>query len=179
MNRMKRIKAELDDRNVNALEAGDRVFVTGVMFTARDAAHRRFSETLKKGHELPVDLRGKIIYYTGRAPARPGHPTGSAGPTTSGRMDVYTPALIESCGLKGMIGKGGRSDSVVESIKKYNCVYFAAVGGAGALIARSIKKIDVVCYEDLGPEAVHRIEVEDFPAIVAIDCEGRTLLADR
>ncbi len=171
---MKRIKAKLDDRTVSSLEVGGQALITGILYTARDAAHKRFVETLKNGQELPVDLRGGIIYYTGPTPAKPGHATGSAGPTTSGRMDIYTPALIESCGLKGMIGKGARSEGVVKSIKKHNCVYFVAIGGAGALLARSIKSIDVVCYEDLGPEAVHRIEVEDFPAIVAIDSSGST-----
>ncbi len=169
---MKKIQAKLDDRTVNSLEAGDQVLITGALYTARDAAHKRFVEALKNGQGLPVDLRGNIIYYTGPTPAKPRHPTGSAGPTTSGRMDAYTPALIESCGLKGMIGKGKRSNHVVECIQKHKCVYFAAIGGAGALIARSIKAIDIVCYEDLGPEAVHRIEVENFPAIVAIDSRG-------
>ncbi|MFW6151520.1 MAG: Fe-S-containing hydro-lyase [Verrucomicrobiota bacterium] len=169
---MKRIQAELDDTTVESLNAGDQVLITGVLYTARDAAHKRFVDALEKGEDLPVDLRGRIIYYTGPTPAKPGHPTGSAGPTTSGRMDAYTPALIQRCGLKGMIGKGKRSARVVECIKQNNCVYFAAIGGAGALIARSIKAIEAVCYQDLGPEAVHRIQVVDFPAIVATDSSG-------
>ncbi len=172
MGNMKKIQASLDDQVVSSLKAGDQVLITGVLYTARDAAHKRFVEALEKGESLPVDLRGRIIYYTGPTPAKPGHPTGSAGPTTSGRMDAYAPELIRRCGLKGMIGKGKRSPSVVECIKKYNCVYFAAIGGAGALIARSIKTIDAVCYQDLGPEAVHRIQVVDFPAIVATDSSG-------
>jgi fumarate hydratase subunit beta len=150
------------------------VYLTGSLYTARDAAHRRLIEALDAGQDLPVDLNGQFIYYTGPAPAKPGKVCGPAGPTTSGRMDAYTPKLLD-LGLRGMIGKGKRTPEVLKSIVKNGAVYFGAVGGAAALISRSVKRCEVVCYEDLGPEAIHRFEVEDFPAIVLIDARGENL----
>ena len=167
----KRITAPFSDETARSLKAGDRVLISGVIIAARDAAHKRLVETLDKGEKLPVDLKGAVVYYVGPSPAKPGQPIGSAGPTTSGRMDAYTPRLIKE-GLKGMIGKGYRKPEVVEAMKQYTVPYMAAVGGAGALIAKSIKKYTVLAYEELGPEAVAAMEVEDFPAIVVIDCEG-------
>ncbi len=176
MNRdeIKKITVPITDDILRGLKSGDRVEITGWIYTARDAAHKRFAELIKKGEGLPVDIKGEIIYYVGPAPAKPGYACGSAGPTTSSRMDPYTPALLDM-GLKGMIGKGIRSSEVLESIKKNRAVYFAAVGGAAALIARSVKKTEVAAYEELGPEAVHRFYVEDFPAIVVIDSDGNDL----
>lgn len=171
-----RITPPLIDADVERLRAGDKVLITGVIYTARDAAHKRLIELIEKGEKLPIELKGQIIYYVGPTPAKPGQAIGSAGPTTSGRMDAYTPRLLE-LGLKGMVGKGGRSKEVIEAIKKYRCVYMAAVGGAAALIARSIRKADIVAYEDLGPEAIRRLEVVDFPAIVANDVHGGDLFA--
>ena len=164
----------LADADVEGLKAGDKVSITGVIYTGRDAAHKRLVELLDEGKELPFDPKGQIIYYVGPAPAKPGKPIGSAGPTTSYRMDAYTPRLIE-VGLKGMIGKGSRSKEVVDSIIKHKAVYFAAVGGAAALIAKRIKSKELVAYEDLGPEAIFRLEVEDFPVIVANDIMGDDL----
>ncbi|MDR3320043.1 MAG: Fe-S-containing hydro-lyase [Desulfovibrio sp.] len=171
MSEPKRITAPFDDATARSLRAGDSVLISGVIIAARDAAHKRLVETLQRGEKPPVDLNGGVVYYVGPTPAKPGHPIGSAGPTTSGRMDAYTPALIAQ-GLKGMIGKGYRKPEVVEAIKKYGVPYLAAVGGAGALIARSIKKYTVLAYEELGPEAVAAMEVTDFPAIVVIDADG-------
>lgn len=164
----------LDDETIQKLNAGDRVSITGVIYTARDAAHKRMVEALERGEALPIPLQGQIIYYMGPSPARPGRPIGSAGPTTSGRMDPYVPALLAQ-GLKGMIGKGNRSPQVREALKKYRAVYLGATGGAGALIARTIEKAEVVAYEDLGAEAVRRLEVVDFPAVVINDIHGRDL----
>lgn len=169
-----RISAPLTDETVGRLRAGDKVLISGVLYTARDAAHKRLIELLDAGKELPFDIRGQIIYYVGPTPERPGQVIGSAGPTTSGRMDAYTPRLIE-LGLKGMVGKGARSAEVLDSIKEHKAVYMAAVGGAAALIRRSIKKAEIVAYEDLGPEAIRRLEVVDFPAIVVNDAEGGDL----
>ncbi|HHV79417.1 MAG TPA: Fe-S-containing hydro-lyase [Firmicutes bacterium] len=168
------IHPPLDDETVKRLHAGDTVSISGVIYTGRDAAHKRLVELIRKGEELPVDLKGQIIYYVGPTPARPGCVPGAAGPTTSTRMDAYTPALLER-GLKAMIGKGQRSPQVVETMKKHTAVYLAAVGGAAALIAKKIKKVEVVAYEDLGPEAIYRFHVEGFPAIVVIDCYGNNL----
>lgn len=154
------------------LKAGDFVLISGTIYTARDAAHKRMVEALAAGEKLPVDFQDQIIYYVGPTPAKPGHAIGSAGPTTSGRMDAYAPRLLEQ-GVRGMIGKGYRSAEVVESMKKHDAVYFAATGGAAALIAKAIKKYEVIAYEDLGSEALARLTVEDFPAIVVIDSEGR------
>ena len=147
------------------------MLITGTILAARDAAHKRLVETLDRGEPLPVDLQGAVVYYLGPSPARPGNPIGAAGPTTSGRMDAYTPRLLKQ-GLKGMIGKGYRSPDVIKAMEEFGVPYLAAVGGAGALIARSIRKYTVLAYEDLGPEAVAAMEVEDFPAIVVIDCLG-------
>ena len=166
-----RITAPFDESVARSLKAGDSVLISGTIIAARDAAHKLMVEALDRGESLPVDMKNQVVYYVGPAPAKPGEPIGSAGPTTSGRMDSYTPRLIEA-GLRGMIGKGNRSQAVVEAMKKHGVVYFAAVGGAGALIARSIKKYTVLAYEDLGPEAVAAMEVEDFPAIVVIDSTG-------
>ena len=174
MEGMKKLTTPLCDADLEGLKAGDKVSLTGVIYTGRDAAHKRLVELLDKGEKLPFDPEGQIIYYVGPAPAKPGKPIGSAGPTTSYRMDAYTPRLIE-VGLKGMIGKGSRSREVVESIIKHKAVYFAAVGGAAALIAKRIKSKELVAYEDLGPEAIFRLEVEDFPVIVANDICGGDL----
>jgi len=174
MNEPIRLKTPLTDKDVERLKIGDRVLINGAIFTGRDAAHKRLSDLLKEGKELPFDIRGQIIYYVGPTPARPGQVFGSAGPTTSYRMDAYAPALIEK-GLKGMIGKGMRSDAVKEAMKKHQAVYFAATGGAGALLAKKVKKAEVVAYEDLGPEAIRRLEVEDLPVIVINDVRGNDL----
>jgi len=169
-----RLKTPLSDEDVRRLKIGDRVLINGVIYTGRDAAHKRLYDLLKEGKELPFDIHGQIIYYVGPTPARPGQVFGSAGPTTSYRMDAYAPALIEK-GLKGMIGKGMRSDAVKEAMKKHQAVYFAATGGAGALLAKKVKRAEVVAYEDLGPEAIRRLEVEDLPVIVINDVRGNDL----
>ena len=168
---MKRITPPLDDEVVASLKVGDRVLITGKIYTARDAAHKRFIEALRKGERLPVDLKGQIIYYVGPTPAKPGAVIGSAGPTTSIRMDKYMEPLLKA-GLRATIGKGYRSWKVVELLKRYKAVYLVATGGVGALISKRIKKARVVAYEDLGPEAVRELWVEDFPAIVANDIYG-------
>lgn len=173
----KKITLPLSDEAIKDLKAGDSVLITGSMLTGRDAAHKRLFELIEKGEPLPVDIDGEIIYYVGPAPAKPGHAVGPAGPTSSYRMDKYTPALLD-CGLKGMIGKGKRSKEVVDSMIRNGCVYFAAIGGAAALISGSIKKIDTLAYEDLGTEAIYRFYVEDFPAIVAIDSQGNSVLVE-
>lgn len=169
-----RITSPLADKDVELLRAGDKVLITGVIYTARDAAHKRLIELLDGGKPLPLELKGQMIYYVGPTPERPGQVIGSAGPTTSGRMDAYAPRLLD-LGLKGMIGKGARNKDVLESMKKNKAVYLAAVGGAAALIARSIKKAEIIAYEDLGPEAIRRLEVVDFPAIVVNDIYGGDL----
>ena len=169
---VRRIRAPFDEATARSLRAGDRVLVSGVLLAARDAAHKRLVEALGRGEPLPVDVRGQVVYYVGPSPARPGHAVGAAGPTTSGRMDAYTPALLAQ-GLRGMIGKGYRSQEVVEAMKAHGVPSLAAVGGAGALIARCVRTYTVLAYEDLGPEAVAALEVEDFPAIVVIDSTGR------
>ena len=170
----KKIKLPITDKDIKSLKAGDSVLLTGSIITGRDAAHKRLYELIQKGEELPVDIKGELIYYVGPAPAKPGYTVGPAGPTSSYRMDKYAPALLD-LGLKGMIGKGARSKEVIDSIVKNNCVYFAAIGGAAALIAKSIKSEELLCYEDLGTEAIRRYVVEDFPCIVAIDCEGNNV----
>jgi fumarate hydratase subunit beta len=169
-----RLKTPLTDVDIEKLKAGDKVLLNGVIYTGRDAAHKRLYDLLMEGKPLPIDIKGQVIYYVGPAPAKPGQVIGSAGPTTSGRMDAYSPKLME-IGLKGMIGKGMRKKEVVEAMKKYKAVYFAATGGAGALLAKAIKKAQVVAYEDLGPEAINRLEVEDFPVIVVNDTKGNDL----
>lgn len=171
---MKTIKLPLKDADIADLKAGEQVFLSGIIYTGRDAAHKRMTETLDKGEKLPIDISGQVIYYVGPTPARPGQVIGSAGPTTSSRMDIYTPKLLEA-GLKGMIGKGKRSPEVKEAIKKHKAIYFAAAGGAGAILSKKIRKAEVVAYADLGPEAIYRLEVEDFPVIVINDIFGNDL----
>lgn len=166
-----RIQTPLTEDVVKTLHAGDRVLISGAVYTARDAAHKRMTEALERGEGLPFDISGQMIYYAGPAPAKPGEVIGSCGPTTSGRVDIYTPRLLD-LGLKGMLGKGERSDAVVEAMKRNTAVYFAAVGGAGALIAQCITAAEPVAYEDLGTEAIVRLTVCDLPAVVVIDCEG-------
>lgn len=164
----------LRDEDVAKLKTGDRVLISGVIYTARDAAHKRMVELLDAGKELPFDVQGQVIYYAGPAPAKPGAVIGSCGPTTSYRMDPYTPRLIQQ-GLKGMIGKGTRSDEVKKAIMDHKCVYFVAIGGLGALLAKTIKEAEIIAYPDLGPEAIRRLVVKDFPAIVAIDVRGEDI----
>jgi hydro-lyases, Fe-S type, tartrate/fumarate subfamily, beta region len=171
---MKKILLPLSREDVLSLRAGDTVLLSGPVLTGRDAAHKRLIELMEAGKPLPFEVEGQTVYYVGPAPARPGHAVGSAGPTTSYRMDVYTPPLLR-LGLRGMIGKGKRSQEVIDAMKEMGAVYFGATGGAAALIAKSIKGAEVVCYEDLGAEAVHRFEVEDFPAVVLIDALGNNL----
>lgn len=168
------IMAPIDKDVAKELRAGDYVYLTGTIYTARDAAHKRMQEALDKGEALPIAMEGNVIYYMGPSPAREGRPIGSAGPTTASRMDKYAPALLD-LGLIGMIGKGKRSKAVKEAIVRNGAVYFAAVGGAGALLAGSIKTSEVVAYDDLGTEAIRRLTVEGFPAIVVIDAEGHDL----
>ena len=168
------ITAPIDKETAGQLRAGDYVYITGTIYTARDAAHKRMYEALEKGETLPLEMKGNVIYYMGPSPAREGRPIGSAGPTTASRMDKYAPALLD-LGLIGMIGKGKRSDAVKEAIVRNSEVYFAAVGGAGALLAGSIKASEVIAYDDLGTEAIRRLEVENFPVIVVIDSKGQNL----
>ncbi len=173
-----RITTPLTDGAIEKLSVGDRVLINGAVYTARDAAHLRLIQTLQQKETLPINIKRQIIYYVGPSPAIPGKPIGSAGPTTSYRMDTYTPKLLEQ-GLRGMIGKGARSREVREAIKKFEAIYFAAIGGAGALISSCIESAEVVAYEDLGPEAVHRCVVRDFPAIVANDAKGGDIYKNR
>ena len=170
----KHITAPVDREEIKTLRAGDYVYITGTVYTARDAAHKRMDELLRKKAELPIDLKDQIIYYMGPSPARDGRPIGSAGPTTASRMDKYTPELLD-LGLGAMIGKGKRSPEVIDAIVRNGAVYFAAVGGAGALLSKRITASEVVAYDDLGTEAVRKLKVEDFPAIVVIDSEGNNL----
>ncbi len=173
----KRITPPLTDEDVAQLRIGDKVLITGYIYTARDAAHKRLVELIEKNEPLPFDIKGQIMYYVGPAPAKPGYVIGSAGPTTSYRMDPYTPQLLK-LGLKGMIGKGQRGEAVKEAMKNYKAVYFEAVGGAGALLARRIKSVEIIAYEDLGPEAIRKLYVEDFPVIVANDMYGGDLFLE-
>jgi fumarate hydratase subunit beta len=172
-----RLETPLSNEDVERLKIGDRVLLSGVVYTGRDVAHKRLFDLLKEGKDLPFSVKGQVIYYVGPTPSKPGQIFGSAGPTTSYRMDAYSPSLIER-GLKGMIGKGMRSDAVKEAMKKYKAVYFAATGGAGALLAKRIKKARVVAYEDLGPEAIRMLEVEEFPVIVVNDVRGDDLYTE-
>jgi len=174
MSNIKKITTPLTNETIEELKIGDSVFITGIIYTGRDSAHKRLIEALDKDGELPVDLKDQIIYYAGPAPAKPGNPIGSIGPTTSYRMDPFAPRLIEY-GLKGMIGKGNRSQEVIEAQKKFKAVYFGAIGGAAALMAKSVKKAEFVAYEDLGPEAIRRLEVVDFPVVVVNDAFGGDL----
>ena len=168
------INVPFDADIVKELKAGDYVYLTGTIYTARDAAHKRMYEALQNGETLPFDIEGNVIYYMGPSPAREGRPIGSAGPTTASRMDKYTPALLE-LGMRGMIGKGRRTEAVRESMMKNQAVYFAAVGGAGALLSKSILQAEVIAYEDLGTEAIRKLEIKDFPVIVVMDCERNNL----
>lgn len=168
---MKRLTLPLSDSDIKNLKAGETVLLSGTMLTGRDAAHKRLYELVEKGEKLPIDIKGELIYYVGPAPAKPGFAVGPAGPTSSYRMDKYAPTLLD-LGLKGMIGKGARNQDVIDAIVRNGCVYFACVGGAAALIAKSIKKEEILCYEDLGTEAIRRYTVENFPCIVAIDSYG-------
>ncbi len=170
----KHITTPFTKEKIRDLKAGDSVLITGVIYTARDAAHERMTINFKKGEPFPIDLEDNVIYYAGPCPAKPGEVIGSCGPTTAGRMDAYTPLLLDN-GLGCMIGKGARDREVVDAMKRNVAVYLGAIGGAGALIAESIKKSDVVAYDDLGTEAIRRLEVEDFPAVVLIDSEGNDL----
>ncbi len=170
----KRITTPLTEDKIKDLKAGDSVLISGSIFTARDAAHKRLIDLLDKGEKLPIDVNNEIVYYVGPTPAKPGMAIGSAGPTTSYRMDAYTPKLLD-LGLKGMIGKGLRSKEVIASIVKNKAVYFGAIGGAAALIGKSVEKAEILAYEDLGSEAIRRLEVVDFPAVVIIDSEGNNL----
>jgi fumarate hydratase subunit beta len=171
---IKKIQTPLDDSTIEKLRAGEKIFLSGFIFTARDAAHKKFFEALDKGEDLPFDLRNQIIYYCGPSPAPPGRVIGSCGPTTSGRMDAYAPRLI-SLGRNGMIGKGKRSAAGKDSLKQYKAVYFGATGGAGALLSRSVVSSEIVAYEDLGPEAVVRLGVKDLPLFVINDMYGNDL----
>lgn len=168
------VRAPLGQEEAAGLKAGDYVYLTGVVYTARDAAHKRMQETLEAGGQLPLELKNNIIYYMGPSPAREGRPIGSAGPTTASRMDKYAPQLLD-LGLKGMIGKGKRSQQVKDAIVRNHAVYFAAVGGAGALLSKCIHSSEIIAYDDLGTEAVRRLEVENFPVVVVIDSQGNDL----
>ena len=174
---VKKLTTPLTEETVLNLKAGDNVLITGVIYSARDAAHKKLVDLLEKGEKLPLELRGQIIYYVGPTPAKPGQVIGSAGPTTSGRMDAYTPALLNQ-GVKGLIGKGSRNQAVKDALKEYKAVYFASVGGAAALTAKTIKKAELVAYEELGAEAIRRLEVEDFPATVINDAYGSDLFEE-
>ncbi len=168
------LKTPISNSTIEKLKAGDKVRISGVLYTARDAAHKRLIEMVEAGNNLPFDVKGQLLYYVGPTPAKPGQVIGSAGPTTSYRMDTYAPTLIKM-GLKGTIGKGGRSKEVQEAMKQYKAVYFAAVGGAAALIAKTIKKVEIIAFDDLGTEAIRKMEVENFPAIVVNDTKGGDL----
>ena len=168
------ITAPFSKEDISKLKAGDYIYISGVIYTARDAAHKRLCELVAKGEKLPIDVNESVIYFVGPTPAKPGQAIGSAGPTTSYRMDAYSPTLI-SLGQTGMIGKGKRGPEVVEAMKKHGAVYFGAIGGLGALLSKCIKKAEIVAYEDLGAEAIRRLEVEDFPVVVVIDSEGNNL----
>lgn len=169
-----KISLPITEDKVQTLHAGDYVYLTGTMYVARDAAHKRMIEALDRGEKLPIDIKDACIYYMGPSPAREGHPIGSAGPTTASRMDKYAPTLLD-LGEKAMIGKGKRTKEVIDAIIRNHAVYFAAIGGAGALLSKCITKSEVVCYDDLGAEAIRKLEVEDFPVIVVIDSEGNNL----
>jgi len=171
------ITPPLTDEVIESLRAGDRLLITGIIYTGRDAAHKRLVELVDKGEPLPIDLQGQIIYFVGPTPPKPGEVIGSAGPTTSGRMDAYSPKLLD-LGLKGMIGKGLRNEAVRESLKRNKAVYFGATGGAGALLAQRITAARVVAYDDLGPEAIRELTVEDFPVVVINDMYGGDLYAE-
>lgn len=166
-----RITTPFTEEDSRKLKVGDSVLISGVIYSARDAAHKAMTEALARGEKLPIDWHNQMVYYLGPTPAKPGNPIGSCGPTTSGRMDAYTPTMLDQ-GIQGMIGKGSRSKEVVDAMIKHGVTYFAAVGGAAALISKSVKKYEVIAYPELGPEALAKLTVEDFPAIVVIDCHG-------
>lgn len=170
----KYLTVPMNEKDAKELTAGDYLFITGIIYTARDAAHQRMQDTLDKGEDLPLEVKNNIIYYMGPSPAREGRPIGSAGPTTASRMDKYTPKLLD-LGLKGMIGKGKRTKEVLDAIIRNNALYFAAVGGAGALLSKCIISSEVIAYEDLGTEAIRKLEVKNFPVIVVADCKGNNL----
>lgn len=170
----KKITAPLTEEVIKTLRAGDSVLISGTIYTARDAAHERMTNNFKNGEPFPIELKNQVIYYAGPCPAKPGEVIGSCGPTTAGRMDAYTPLLLDN-GLGAMIGKGARNKAVVDAMKRNCAVYFGTIGGAGALIAQAIKKAELIAYDDLGTEAIRRLEVIDFPAVVLIDCEGNDL----
>ena len=168
------IQVPLSEEDINTLKAGDYVYLSGIIYTARDAAHKRMDEALDRGGELPIDIKNQAIYYMGPSPAREGRPIGSAGPTTANRMDKYAPRLLD-LGQTAMIGKGKRSQAVIDAVVRNGCVYLAAIGGAGALLSKCIKSSEVVAYEDLGTEAIRKLQVENLPVIVVIDSEGNNL----
>lgn len=170
----RKMNVPISKEDAKSLKAGDYVYLTGTIYSARDAAHKRMSEALEKGEPLPFDIKGNVIYYMGPSPAREGRPIGSAGPTTAGRMDPYTPVLLD-LGMGGMIGKGKRTQEVVDAIIRNGAVYFAAVGGAGALLSQRIKASEVIAYDDLGPEAIRKLEIENLPVVVVIDSQGNDL----
>ena len=170
----KYINAPISDEDAKSLHSGDYVYITGTIYTARDAAHKRMAEALSAGQPLPIDMKNNVIYYMGPSPAREGRPIGSAGPTTASRMDKYAPRLLD-LGQKAMIGKGKRTKEVLDAVVRNHAVYFAAVGGAGALLSKCITKSEVICYDDLGAEAIRKITVEHFPVIVVADCHGNNL----
>ena len=172
-----RLTTPVTDADVDQLKIGDHVLVSGVIYTARDAAHNRMIQALDAGQPLPIDIKGQLIYYVGPSPTRPGHTAGAVGPTTSMRMDPFTPRLLRE-GLKACMGKGNRGPEVQDALKEYHAVYLMAVGGAGAMLSQFVKKIEVVAYEDLGTESIKRLEVADFPAVVMDDCQGRDLLME-
>jgi fumarate hydratase subunit beta len=172
-----KLTTPLSTEDLEKLSTGDRVLLNGIIYTGRDTAHKRMIELIKNGKQLPMDINGQVIYYVGPSPPKPGRVIGSAGPTTSYRMDSFSPKLIE-LGLKGMIGKGQRSREVIEAMKKHKAVYFGATGGAGALLAKSISKAEIIAYEDLGPEAIMKLEVKDFPLIVVNDTKGNDLYVE-
>ena len=174
---MRKLTTPLTDSVVRDLRSGESVLISGVIYTARDAAHKRLVDLLNAGKDLPMDIRGQIIYYVGPCPPKPGQPIGSCGPTTSGRMDAYTPRLLEA-GLKGMIGKGLRKPPVIDAMKEFGAVYFIALGGAGTLLAKRVTKSEVIAFPDLGPEAIYRLEVADFPVVVGIDSLGNNLYVE-
>lgn len=173
---MRKLTTPLTEADVRSLHAGEHVLLSGVVYTARDAAHLRMMDLLRQGKPLPVDLTGQVIYYAGPTPTPPGKPVGSIGPTTSTRMDASTPTLLR-CGLRGMIGKGSRSQAVMEAMQTYPAVYFAAVGGAAALMAECVTSLEVICWDDLGPESVKKLTLKDLPLVVAADCYGQDAFA--
>lgn len=168
------VEAPLSDETIRSFKAGDMLYISGIVYTARDAAHQRLVEMIERGEEMPFDFEGQIVYYAGPAPAKPGRPIGSVGPTTGGRMDAYSPLLIEN-GLKAMIGKGTRNDEVIDAMKEHTGVYLAAIGGAAALMARCVVSAEVIAFDDLGPEAIRRLEVKELPVVVAIDSQGNDM----